>query len=76
MADDVERQTLTFPIGEAMQVELKKLEAEGWIIDTEKPPTSTFHIMRPVKKPGAVGIGELVIDESKIMILGADGTLR
>lgn len=75
MAETVERQTLTFVITPEMQAELKKLEADGWIVDPENKPTMTVHVMRLKKEPAAVGLGELVIDETKIVIMRADGSI-
>lgn len=73
---EIERKSLTLTVDANFAPTLKALEAEGWEIDPTQLPTATYHMVREVKRaPTPGGIGELVIDESQIVILRKDGSL-
>lgn len=73
---DVERETVTLPIDEKLVPEMQRRETEGWKIDPDAKPMATYHMIRTKNQPGAGGIGELSIDDSKIGILRADGSFE
>lgn len=60
---------------ETFEKTIAELTADGWRIDPSKQSTATYHVMRPKPEPQRGGVGELHIDDSKIVILRADGTL-
>jgi hypothetical protein len=66
-------------VNEAMQEEIAKIKAEGWDQDPSYPVTMTYVLRRPkitAPPPSGGGVGEMRIDESKVFIRSADGTIR
>lgn len=79
MSMDIEHDVKAVPIDENYAAELKKWEAEGWQIAPGAKPMAIYHLVRQKKSPGLAGVGgmgELQLDDSKIMVLKKDGTLQ
>lgn len=74
---NIERQIKTIPVDANLPAEIQKLIAEGWKVADDIPPVALYHLTREVKPANEAGVRiEMHIDETKIKIMRADGTLE
>ncbi len=69
---EIERQVRFYPINEALKAEGEKLAAEGWTIEAAH---AVWHLVREKPQPN-MGVGHMVIDDTKVHIIKADGSIQ
>lgn len=60
------------PIDEALQGEVDKLKSQGWDLFPGMKGQAIYHLVRVKQAETAAGIGQMTIDDSKVMIIPAD----
>ncbi len=74
---EVEHDVKMIPIDEHFQAEVEKLAKEGWQFLPGIKPIAIYHVARAKQAPpSAAGMGQLTIDDSKVIILKPDGSTR
>lgn len=69
---EVERKLFTFDIDDSLTEKVEALTAEGWQIEEGKTPQITYELVRLLQSaPATMGVGRLVIDDSKVMVIKA-----
>lgn len=68
----LERKSVTFDVDEFLSSKVEALSAEGWQVESGKKPQITYELARIVTEdPPSMGVGRLVLDDSKIMVIKA-----
>lgn len=70
---EIEHIIKSLPIDENLQDQVNALVREGWNTVPGVPPVAVYHLVREKRKSfGAAGV--MQVDDSKIMIIPANGT--
>ena len=76
---EIEHEVKVLPIDDKLQSEVQKLQKEGWEVAAGTLPVAVYHLVR-IKRPAppsaGAGMAQLSIDDTKVGILKADGTMR
>lgn len=70
MSEDMETQTKVLAITPDIENELKKAQDEGWEVMPGTVPVAVYQLQRK-KQSTVAGIGRMIIDESKILVIKA-----
>ena len=74
---DIEYEVKIVPINTNHGAEVQKLQNEGWELMPGVVPVGVYHVIRnknrPPKAQETGGFGQMIIDDSKVMLLGPDG---
>lgn len=68
---EIEHDVKVLAIDERFNDEIMKLKNDGWETIPGIKPVAVYHLARVKKQPQGAGIGRMVIDESKIMVIPA-----
>lgn len=68
---EIEHDVKVIPIDENIDNEVTKLRGDGWELIPGIKPVAVYHLARIKKQPSQSGVGRMVIDDSKVMIIPA-----
>ena len=68
---DIEHDVKVLQLDESLDSEVTKLRGDGWELIPGIKPVIVYHLARIKRQPSAAGIGRMVIDDSKVMIIPA-----
>lgn len=75
---EYERKIVTLICDANLPAKAAEFQAEGWDINPDAPPVITYYLQRPVgaKAASPFANAKLIIDDDKVFIRAADGTIR
>lgn len=73
---NIEYEVKVVPIDAEHANKVKQLHEEGWELMPGVVPVGVYHVIRNAAKPkvqASAGFGTLIIDDSKVTVVGPDG---
>ena len=72
---EIEHDIKVIPVNDSLPSELERLTKEGWQLSPGVMPVAIYHLVRQ-KQPTIGGMAKLIVDDTKIHIIKADGTMQ
>ncbi len=74
---EIEHDIKVIPVNDSLPSELEKLSKDGWQKVPGIEPVVVYHLVRSKSQMANVGgNSQLTVDDSKVFILKADGTIQ